>query len=143
MRLQMATRHALFAVLELASQPDRQLSGAEIATKYGLSPNHLAKVLRTLGREGLVEAARGVGGGYRFAGNSKRTNLLEIIRIFEPAGTLEAAEREADGATPEAHALRVVLGEIDDTAQDTLSSISIETMLKLVSRLRYTDPHRP
>ncbi len=130
----MATRHALFAVLELAAQPERQMSAAEIAAKYGISPNHLAKVLRTLGREGLVEAARGVGGGYRFAGNAKRTNLLEIIRIFEPAGTLQAAEREPDGATSEAHALRMVLDEIDDTARATLSSISVDTMLKLVQR---------
>lgn len=130
----MASRHALFAVLELASEPQRQMSVAEIAVKYGISPNHLAKVLRRLGREGLVEAARGVGGGYRFAGNAKRTNLLNVIRIFEPMGTLQSAEREADGATSEAHALRLVLDEIDDTAQATLSSISIDTMLKLVKR---------
>jgi Rrf2 family protein len=130
----MASRHALFAVLELASEPQRQMSVAEIAVKYGISPNHLAKVLRRLGREGLVEAARGVGGGYRFAGNAKRTNLLDVIRIFEPMGTLQSAEREADGATSEAHALRLVLDEIDDTAQATLSSISIDTMLKLVKR---------
>jgi Rrf2 family protein len=130
----MATRHALFAVLELAAQPERQMSAAEIAVKYGISPNHLAKVLHALGREGLVEASRGVGGGYRFAGNVKRTNLLDVIRIFEPAGTLNASEREADDATSEAHALRLVLEEIDDTARATLSSISLETMLKLVAR---------
>lgn len=134
MRLHMATRHALFAILELAAQPERQMSAGEIALKYGISPNHLAKVLHTLGREGLVEAARGVGGGYRFAGNAKRTNLLDIIRIFEPAGTLQSAEREANGATSEEHSLRLVLDEIDDTARATLSSISLETMLKLVSR---------
>ncbi len=130
----MATRHALFAVLELAAQPERQMSAAEIAVKYGISPNHLAKVLRTLGREGFVEAVRGVGGGYRFAGNAKRTNLLDIIRIFEPVGSLEADEL-ADDNTSEGLALRRVLEEIDDTARATLSSISLDTMLKLVSRM--------
>ncbi len=130
----MATRHALFAVLELAAQPERQMSAAEIAVKYGISPNHLAKVLRTLGREGFVEAVRGVGGGYRFAGNAKRTNLLDIIRIFEPVGSLEADEL-ADDNTSEGLALRRVLKEIDDTARATLSSISLDTMLKLVSRM--------
>jgi Rrf2 family transcriptional regulator, nitric oxide-sensitive transcriptional repressor len=133
MRLQMATRHALFAVIELAGAPGRQMSAAEIAEKHGISPNHLAKVLRTLGREGMVEAVRGVGGGYRFAGNAKRINLLDIIRIFEPVGTLQADERE-DDRTPESHALRRVLDEIDDTARATLSSISIDTMRKLVTR---------
>ncbi|TAN57462.1 MAG: Rrf2 family transcriptional regulator, partial [Rhodospirillales bacterium] len=69
MRLQKATRCALYAILELASDPKRQLSANEIAEKYDISTNHLAKVLRSLGREGLVEAVRGAGGGYRFSGN--------------------------------------------------------------------------
>ncbi|MBX6370252.1 MAG: Rrf2 family transcriptional regulator, partial [Rhodospirillales bacterium] len=65
MRLQKATRFGLYAVLELALDPTRQLSAAEIAAKYGISSNHLAKVLRDLGRAGLVDSVRGAGGGYR------------------------------------------------------------------------------
>lgn len=61
MKLQKATRCALYAVLELAADPQRQMSASEIADKYGISLNHLAKVLRSLGREGLVEAVRGAG----------------------------------------------------------------------------------
>lgn len=133
MKLQMATRHALLAILELAAQPDRHMSASEIADKYDISPNHLAKVLRTLGREGLVEAARGVGGGYRFAGNAKRITLLEVIRIFESIGS-KNNEREAGDETLEGQALRTVLQEIEDTAYATLSSITIDTMLKIVAR---------
>ena len=132
MRLQMATRHALFAVLELAARPDQYLSASEIADKYDISPNHLAKVLRSLGREGLVDATRGVGGGYRFAANAKRLTLLEVIRIFEDIGA--KGEGEAGDDTAEGQALRRVLDEIDDTAFATLSSISIDTMLKLIAR---------
>jgi Rrf2 family protein len=134
MRLQMATRHALFAALELAAQPDRYLSAAEIAEKYGISLNHLAKVLRTLGRQGLVEAARGVGGGYRFSANAKRLNLFEIISIFESVGTTTASEREAGDETAEGQALRKVIEEIEDMTQSTLSSITVDTMLKIVSK---------
>ncbi|KAA5603544.1 Rrf2 family transcriptional regulator [Blastochloris sulfoviridis] len=134
MKLQIATRHALFAILELASQPDRQMSAAEIADKYALSPNHLAKVLRTLGRAGMVEASRGVGGGYRFCGNAKRMNLLDIIAIFEPIGPNAAGAREAGDDTREGQALRQVLNEIEDSTRATLSSITVDTMLKLVRR---------
>ncbi len=69
MRLHKATWCALYAVLELARDRERQVSAAEIAERYGISANHLAKVLRGLGRAGLVESVRGAGGGYRFAGN--------------------------------------------------------------------------
>lgn len=134
MKLQIATRHALFAILELAAQPGRQMSASDIADKYSISPNHLAKVLRTLGRMGMVEAARGVGGGYRFAGNSKRLNLLDIIAIFEPIGANAAGNREAGDDTSEGQALRLVLDEIEDTTRATLSSITVDTMLKIVRR---------
>lgn len=134
MTLQMATRHALFAVLELAARPDAQMSAADIADKYGISPNHLSKVLRTLGREGLVEAVRGVGGGYRFVGNAKRITLLDIIRIFEPIGLRPRPGLEPGDDTPEGQALRTVLEEIDSTTRATLSSITVDTMLKIARR---------
>jgi Rrf2 family protein len=135
MRLQIATRIAIYAVLDLAAEPDRQLSSSDIAERFGISGNHLSKVLRVLGRAGLVEAMRGAGGGYRFRGNAKRLTLLDVIRLFEDIGPGGAGARES-GGTVEGDALRRVLEEIDDTAQATLSSITIATMLKLVEHER-------
>ena len=134
MRLQKATAFALYAVLELAADPARQFTAAEIADKYGISVHHLAKVLRDLGRAGLVGAVRGVGGGYRFAGNTKRLTLMDVIRIFEDvsAGTEAAAQRPAGPDIAEG--LRFVLAEIDTQTVATLRSISLSTMLKLVAR---------
>ncbi len=79
MKLQRATRCALFAILELARHPERQISAAEIADKYGVSVNHLAKVLRDLARAGLIDATRGAGGGYRFSANAKRITLYQVV----------------------------------------------------------------
>jgi len=135
MKLQTATRIAIYAVLELASDPGRQVSAAEIAERFDISVNHLAKVLRTLGRAGLVEALRGVGGGYRFRGNVKRVTLLDVIRLFEEIGGADGAGAPAPRTIDE-RALRRVLEEIDDTARATLSSITIATMLKLVEQER-------
>jgi len=136
MNLQMATRHALFAILELAADPNRQISAAEIAEKYGISLNHLSKVLRTLGRNGLVEAVRGVGGGYRFIGNARRVTLLDIISAFEQVGKPAASHREPGDDTAEGRAMRMVTEEIDIMTQATLSSITVDTMLKTIRRVR-------
>ena len=84
MKLQIATRIGLYAILELADQPDQQLSRIDIARKFKVSSNHLSKVMRELGKANLVEAVRGVGGGYRFCGNAKRITLMDVINIFEP-----------------------------------------------------------
>lgn len=133
MNLQIASRLAIFAVLELAANPERQLSVGEIGEKYGVSSHHLAKVMHVLGRAGLVRSVRGAGGGYQFVGNAKRTTLLDIIQLFEAFGARD--DDDAPGATTrEGAALREVLGEIDDIARATLGSITVATLLNLVDR---------
>ncbi len=133
MKLQIATRLALYAVLQLAEDPSKQFAAAEIAERFGISVNHLAKVLRTLGRAGLVEALRGAGGGYRFRGNARRVTLLDVIQLFEDVASDGRSWEEPGAASPEGRALGRVLHEIDDIARATLSSITIATMLKLMA----------
>ena len=129
MKLQTSPLLALYSVLEFAAQPARQLSTAESAEKYGASPPPLAMGLGRLRRAGLVRAARGAGGGYRFSGNARRVTLLEVIALFErigaPAAPPGGRRRDLE------HALERVLAEIDETARATFGSITLETMLKL------------
>ncbi len=133
MKLQISSRLAIFALLELAADPKRQVSVSEIGQKYGVSSHHLAKVMHTLGRVGLVRSIRGVGGGYSFSGNARRTTLLDVIRLFEETSSSESALADAE-ATPAEWALSQVLFEIDDIAQATLGAITLSTMLKQISR---------
>ena len=149
MKLQKNTLLALYSVLEFAAHPDRQLSASEIAAKYRVSPHHLAKVLRSLGRARLVTAVRGVGGGYRFSGNVKRVTLMDVIELFEDIrGPQQSGARGSRGATRRTtsgtgaaafeveQALGLVLAEIDEIARATFRSITLDTMLKLVERRR-------
>lgn len=138
MRLQISSRLAVFALLELAREPERQLSVAEIGEKFGASSHHLAKVMHTLGRAGLVHAARGVGGGYRFTGNSRRVTLLDVIKLFEDISPKRTEGGDAGDTTEAGAALHAVLLEIDDFAQATFGSITIATMLKLMERSSQT-----
>ena len=133
MKLQISSRLAIFAVLELAAREGRQLSVADIGEKYGVSSHHLAKVMHVMGRAGLVRSVRGAGGGYQFAGNPRRTTLLDVALLFEELSSVEP-DSGAANATPEDQALREVLNEIDDIARATLGSITIATMRKLVDR---------
>ena len=147
MKLQKNTVLALYSVLEFAANPGRHHSAAEVAHKYRVSPHHLAKVLRTLGRAGLVGAVRGVGGGYRFEGNARRLTLMDVIELFEdisaprragPRAARRSTDAEQGAAAPFEleDALGVVLKEIDEIATATFRSITIDTMLKLVGRRR-------
>lgn len=133
MRLQVSTRLAIFAVLELAAREGRQLTVAEIGEKYGVSSHHLAKVMHVMGRAGLVRSVRGAGGGYQFVGNARRTTLLDVAQLFEDVSAIEHGAAAGD-ATREEQTLNDVFGEIDDVARATLGSITIATMRKLVDR---------
>jgi len=126
-KLRTATRLGLYAVLELARDPERTLSVAELAERFGVSGHHLAKVLRTLASAGLVRGGRGATGGYRFTGNRRRTTLMDVVALFEPAPGRRAKEPGED--TDIGAALQRVLLEIDEIAEATLRSISLETLL--------------
>lgn len=140
MKLQIASHLAIYALLEVAGNPDRPLSVVEIADKYGVSTHHLAKVMHALGRANLVRSIRGVGGGYQFCGNARRITLLDVVQLFEDIAEPHGRLGEA---TEEGRALRQVLAEIDDIAHATLGSITIATMLNLVDRCRTDKPVAP
>jgi len=131
--VQTSSRLAIFALLELASNPDRQISVSEIGEKYRVSSHHLAKVLHTLGRAGMVQSIRGVGGGYSFTGNAKRTTLLDVISLFEDT-SVNCKLSDPSKATPEEWVLFDVTREINDISLATYGSISLATMLKQVQR---------
>jgi Rrf2 family transcriptional regulator, nitric oxide-sensitive transcriptional repressor len=136
MKLQIASRIAIYAVLELAAKPDEQVSVAEIGEKYRISSHHLAKVMKVLGREGLVRSMRGAGGGSQFSGNARRVTLLDIIELFENFGSEDDEAGKPGTATDEGRVLRHILDEIDDISRATFGSITIATMLKILERQR-------
>lgn len=79
-------QHAVRALLELSTIPEGEaLGGRDLARRASIPRNYLAKILRTLGTAGLVDAARGVGGGYRLGRAPTSIRLAEIVELFDPA----------------------------------------------------------
>ena len=135
MKLQVSSRIAIYALLELAAKPGGQVSVAHIGAKYRISSHHLAKVMKVLSRAGLVRSVRGAGGGSQFCGNARRVTLLDVIELFEKVGARAAADKPGE-EIGEGRVLRHVLYEIDDISRATFGSITLATMLKLLERQR-------
>ena len=70
---------ALRALVELARQPELQLSGPELARRQGLPQPKLEQVLLQLRQAGLVEARRGRSGGYRLCRSSNQIQLHQVL----------------------------------------------------------------
>ncbi|MFD1703502.1 Rrf2 family transcriptional regulator [Methylopila henanensis] len=83
MRLTRYTDYAIRTLAYLAARPERLSSIAEVAAAYGVSQNHLMKVVHELAKAGYVETVRGRSGGMRLAKPAGAITVGEIVRLTE------------------------------------------------------------
>jgi Rrf2 family nitric oxide-sensitive transcriptional repressor len=89
-QLTIYTDYALRTLMYLAVNVARPVPASEIATAYGISTHHLAKVAKHLVRGGFVRSHRGRTGGLELATAPSRINVGEVVRSCEP--TLDLLE---------------------------------------------------
>ena len=95
MRLTLFTDFALRALMRLAGEPARSFATNEIAAEFGISRNHLAKVVRDLADGGFIATQRGAGGGFSLARPPQSITLGEVVRALEGEALVECFR--ADG----------------------------------------------
>lgn len=83
MRLTSFTDYGLRMLMRLASAPGTAFSTAELAGEFGLSRNHLTKIMQHLARAGMVETRRGSGGGAVLARPPEEIRLGDLVRLLE------------------------------------------------------------
>jgi Rrf2 family protein len=76
--------YALRAVIVLGSNLEVPLTTQQIAARTRVPAGYLSKVLQALGRCGLVEAQRGLGGGYVLTRPLEELTVLEVINAVDP-----------------------------------------------------------
>jgi Rrf2 family nitric oxide-sensitive transcriptional repressor len=89
MRLTLFTDFALRALMRLAGEPARSFATNEIAAEFGISRNHLAKVVRDLADGGFIATQRGAGGGFSLARPPQSITLGEVVRALEQEALVE------------------------------------------------------
>ena len=84
MRLTIYTDYALRVLMYVAVKPTPLPTIGAIAQSYGISRNHLMKVVYQLGLAGYLETIRGKHGGLRLARRPEDIVLGELVRTTEP-----------------------------------------------------------
>gem|GEM_PF-115225 len=134
MRISSKGHYGLLAVAELARHYDDGLvSLAEIAQAEHLPLPYLEQIIAPLRMAGIVEATRGLHGGYRLARDPSQVSVGDVVRWLEgPIALVEcttegyvsgSCERET-GCTS-----RGVWKQVSDAINDVLNTLSLADLI--------------
>ena len=83
MKLTRFTDYSLRVLIYLGLKDDGRVTIREISEAYGISRNHLMKVVSLLTRMGYLDARRGPGGGIALARPAEEINVASVVRDME------------------------------------------------------------
>jgi len=135
MQLTVQTDYALRTLMYLATRPGRSKAG-DVASLFGISANHIAKVVNLLSRYGYIRSIRGIGGGIELAKPASEISVGEVVSRIE--GNLHLLSCVGTDDSCRIHSfckLKGVLAEAERLQQEYLSSITIADVIPTASQL--------
>ena len=137
MQLTYYTDYSLRVLMYLAVNHDRMVNISEIADRYGVSRNHLVKVVHNLARGGFIKSYRGKGGGIELAREPAEINIGEVVRYTEgPPKPVECFDAERNRCViANVCGLAEVIAGACDSFFATLDRYTLADLLKRRLRL--------
>jgi len=138
MELTFYTDYSLRVLMYLGLRRSELSVISEIAGDYGISANHLVKVVHGLARGGFVRTYRGKGGGLALAREPRDINIGAVVRYTEGAFKPVECFRGVDNHCVVTGACRLagVLQEACDSFLATLDRYSLGDLLIQPAKLR-------
>lgn len=137
MHLTSHTDYALRCLIMLGIAAPNQLTIGQISETYGISENHVVKIIGRLAKLGYLETTRGKYGGVQLAMDPTRINLGKLVQQIEPELGVVACLRDEDVpcVIDGACVLRGALAAATQSFLDTLSQYTLADTLKPKRRL--------
>ncbi|CAH0535867.1 nitric oxide-sensing transcriptional repressor NsrR [Vibrio marisflavi] len=138
MQLTNFTDYALRTLIYLASLPEEQLTNiTEVTELFGVSRNHMVKVINRLGQLDYVHTVRGKNGGIRLLRDSSDITVGQVVRDLEPLDLVNCSVEHCH-ITPAcrlkeklAKAKSAFLAELDDVSIKSLLTDNSELLILL------------
>jgi len=136
MQLTTQTDYALRTLMYLATRSGRA-TVAEVASLFGISVNHVARVVNLLSRYGFIRSIRGIGGGIELGQPPEQIRVGEVIERIE--GNLHLLDCVGADETCLIHSfckLKGVLAEAERIQKDYLNSITLADVIPTRRQLK-------
>ena len=119
--------YALIALRHMQLKKSEELTSTkEIATRYVVPQQLLAKTLQHMARDGIIEAVQGSAGGYRVSTNLDQMSMKDFFEKLEgPLGMMDCyfdSECIQIGACN----IRVPIQRINDNMRNLFSQMSVQ-----------------
>jgi Rrf2 family transcriptional regulator, nitric oxide-sensitive transcriptional repressor len=131
------TDYSLRVLIYLAARPDRFGTIQGIADAYGISRNHLMKVVQALNHRGYIDTVRGKGGGMHLRLAPAKIGIGRVVRDMESDLELVECFGAANQCviTPEC-ALKGVLADALQAFVDVLDRYTLADLVRQPEPLR-------
>lgn len=131
MKVSKKAYYGLRAIVALA-HTDKALSTHVIAKAENLPEDYLEKILQSLRRIGIVEAKKGVDGGYTLARSAKEISVWDVLHELDgPLKTFSAPQKGTLPCLQVSHCqTNQVWRVLEEEIEKTLSKITIEKLTK-------------
>lgn len=126
MRLTTKGRYAVTAMLDLAiNYKDGPITLSDISKRQGISLSYLEQLFSKLRKNGLVDSARGPGGGYRLSRDAKEIMVAQVISAVDEK--IDVTRCEGKGNCHDGHACLTheLWEDLSCQIYDFLSNISL------------------
>lgn len=138
MRLTVYTDYTLRVLMYLGLKGDSRATIKEISDCYGISKNHLMKIVQDLSREGILETVRGKSGGIRLARPPEEICIGAVVRTTEPDFRVVEC---FDAATPNCRLhgsciLTTAIGEALEAFLEVLDGYTLADLIRPKRTLR-------
>ena len=132
-QLSLFTDYALRVLILAALNAERRTTIDETATRYGISKDHVRKVVHQLSKLGFIEATRGHGGGFRLRTPPETIRLGDVVRGTESGFALaECLRLDATSGCPLDGACRLT-GILRGAADAFLAELDRHTLAEIVA----------
>ena len=131
MRLTTKGRYAVTAMLDLAINFDKgSITLSDISKRQGISLSYLEQLFSKLRRNGLVDSARGPGGGYRLSRVAKEICVADVITAVDEKVDARKCEGKGDCNGDSPCLTHDLWCDLSDQIYDFLQSIDLDQLVK-------------